>query len=171
MWGILPIYWKMLNKISPSEILINRIIWSFISLFILNTFFIKKDIKLILFNKKNRIVVFMTGLVVSINWGIFIYAIGAGKTVEASFGYYINPIVSIIFGILLHSIEMPLSAIYDIPHGKGMGIVIPAYLELFADVMPERWAKLARRCFDVTETDDLKAAKLLPEKVKEWFKL
>ncbi|MBZ4683342.1 MAG: alcohol dehydrogenase [Fusobacteriaceae bacterium] len=51
-----------------------------------------------------------------------------------------------------------------------MGIVIPAYLELFADVMPERWAKLARRCFDVIETDDLKAAKLLPEKVKEWFK-
>lgn len=72
--------------------------------------------------------------------------------------------------IPMHSIEMPLSAIYDLPHGRGMTIVIPPYLELMADVMPARWAKLARRCFDVTEQDDVKAAKMLSGKVVEWFK-
>lgn len=72
--------------------------------------------------------------------------------------------------IPMHSIEMPLSAIYDLPHGRGMAIVIPPYLELFADVMPARWAKLARRCFGVTEQDDIKAAKMLAPKVTEWFK-
>lgn len=72
--------------------------------------------------------------------------------------------------IPMHSIEMPLSAVYDLPHGRGMGIVMPPYLELMADVMPARWAKLARRCFDVTETNDLKAAKLLSVKVTEWLK-
>jgi len=72
--------------------------------------------------------------------------------------------------IPMHSIEMPLSGVYDLPHGRGMTIVIPPYLELFADVMPERWAKLARRCFGVTEEDDEKAAKLLSVKVVEWFK-
>jgi len=72
--------------------------------------------------------------------------------------------------IPMHSIEMPLSAIYDLPHGKGMTIVIPLYLELMADVMPARWAKLARRCFNVTEQDDLKAAKMLAPKVTEWLK-
>jgi alcohol dehydrogenase YqhD (iron-dependent ADH family) len=72
--------------------------------------------------------------------------------------------------IPMHSIEMPLSAIYDLPHGRGMTIVMPPYLELMADVMPERWAKLARRCFDVTEPDDAKAAKMLAPKVVEWFK-
>jgi alcohol dehydrogenase YqhD (iron-dependent ADH family) len=72
--------------------------------------------------------------------------------------------------IPMHSIEMPLSAIYDLPHGRGMTIVIPPYLELMADVMPARWAKLARRCFDVTEQDDVKAAKMLSVKVTEWLK-
>ncbi|WP_320048136.1 iron-containing alcohol dehydrogenase [uncultured Ilyobacter sp.] len=72
--------------------------------------------------------------------------------------------------IPMHSIEMPLSAIYDLPHGRGMTIVIPPYLELMADVLPHRWAKLARRCFDVTEQDDLKAAKMLSGKVVEWLK-
>jgi len=72
--------------------------------------------------------------------------------------------------IPMHSIEMPLSAHYDLPHGRGMVIVIPAYLEYMADVLPHRWAKLARRCFGVVETDDNKAAKLLPVKVVEWFK-
>ncbi len=72
--------------------------------------------------------------------------------------------------IPMHSVEMPLSAIYDLPHGRGMTIVIPPYLELMSDVMPERWAKLARRCFGVTEQDDQVAAKMLSGKVVEWFK-
>jgi alcohol dehydrogenase YqhD (iron-dependent ADH family) len=72
--------------------------------------------------------------------------------------------------IPMHSIEMPLSAIYDLPHGRGMTIVMPPYLEVMAEVLPARWAKLARRCFDVTEKDDLKAAKMLSGKVIEWFK-
>lgn len=72
--------------------------------------------------------------------------------------------------IPMHSIEMPLSAIYDLPHGRGMTIVIPPYLELMSDVMPERWAKLARRCFGVTEEDDAVAAKMLSGKVVEWLK-
>jgi alcohol dehydrogenase YqhD (iron-dependent ADH family) len=72
--------------------------------------------------------------------------------------------------IPMHSVEMPLSAIYDLPHGRGMTIVVPPYLELMADVMPARWAKLARRCFGVTEQDDQKAAKMLAPKVVEWLK-
>lgn len=72
--------------------------------------------------------------------------------------------------IPMHSIEMPLSAIYDLPHGRGMTIVIPPYLELMSDVMPARWAKLARRCFNVTEQDDIKAAKMLSGAVVEWLK-
>ncbi len=72
--------------------------------------------------------------------------------------------------IPMHSIEMPLSGIYDLAHGRGMTVVMPAYLELMADTLPARWAKLARRCFDVTEADDAVAAKMLSVKVTEWFK-
>ncbi|ASI35340.1 alcohol dehydrogenase (plasmid) [Exiguobacterium sp. N4-1P] len=72
--------------------------------------------------------------------------------------------------IPMHSIEMPLSAVYDLPHARGMTIIIPPYLKVMAEAMPARWAKLARRCFGVTEEDDLKAAKLLSVKVVEWLK-
>lgn len=72
--------------------------------------------------------------------------------------------------IPMHSIEMPLSAHYDMPHGHGMGIVMPAYMEYFADKLPHRWAKLARRCFDVTAENDLDAANQLAPAVREWFK-
>ncbi|MFI3163180.1 MAG: iron-containing alcohol dehydrogenase [Bacillota bacterium] len=72
--------------------------------------------------------------------------------------------------IPMHSIEMPLSGIYDLAHGRGMTIVMPPYLELMADVLPARWAKLARRCFDVTEKDDAVAAKMLAVEVTKWFK-
>ncbi|MFI3172073.1 MAG: iron-containing alcohol dehydrogenase [Eubacteriales bacterium] len=72
--------------------------------------------------------------------------------------------------IPMHSIEMPLSGIYDLAHGRGMTVVMPAYLELMSDVMPARWAKLARRCFGVVEADDNKAAKMLSVEVTKWFK-
>lgn len=72
--------------------------------------------------------------------------------------------------IPMHSMEMPLSAHYDLPHGRGMAVVIPPYLEYFAEKLPNRWAKLARRVFGVTEADDVAAAKLLAPKVIEWFK-
>ncbi|KMT66709.1 iron-containing alcohol dehydrogenase [Catenovulum maritimum] len=72
--------------------------------------------------------------------------------------------------IPMHSIEMPLSAHYDLPHARGMVVVIPAYFEHMAASLPHRFAKLARRCFGVTESDDLAAAQLLHVKVREWFK-
>lgn len=70
----------------------------------------------------------------------------------------------------LQYLEMPLSARYDLPYGRGMVVIIVAYLAFFADVLPERWAKLARRCFGVTEQDDIKAAAMLSGEVARWFK-
>jgi alcohol dehydrogenase YqhD (iron-dependent ADH family) len=72
--------------------------------------------------------------------------------------------------IPIHFIEHQLSGHFDISHGKGIAIIIPHYLRHFVFAKPERWARLARRCFDVTETDDLKAAEQLAVKVEEWFR-
>lgn len=88
----------------------------------------------------------------------------------ASFGWSGLQALGRTGSIPMHSIEMPLSAHYDLPHGRGMIVVIPPYLEHMADALPHRWAKLARRCFGVTEADDAVAAKLLHVKVIEWFK-
>ncbi len=72
--------------------------------------------------------------------------------------------------IPIHFIEHQLSGHFDISHGKGIAIIIPHYLRYFVDAKPERWAKLARRVFGVTETDDAKAAALLADRVEEWFR-
>jgi alcohol dehydrogenase YqhD (iron-dependent ADH family) len=72
--------------------------------------------------------------------------------------------------IPIHFIEHQLSGHYDISHGRGMALVLPAYLDYFAEVKPDRWAKLARRIFGVTEENDLKAAKQLSLEVASWIK-
>ncbi|MDC7235397.1 MAG: iron-containing alcohol dehydrogenase [Spirochaetales bacterium] len=72
--------------------------------------------------------------------------------------------------IPIHFIEHQMSGHFDISHGKGIAVVIPPYLAYFADARPDRWAKLARRCFDVVEADDNKAAAMLAPRVTEWFK-
>jgi alcohol dehydrogenase YqhD (iron-dependent ADH family) len=72
--------------------------------------------------------------------------------------------------IPIHFIEHQLSAHYELSHGRGMTILLPSYLAKFADAKPERWAKLARRCFGVTEPDDAKAAQALSGAVADWLR-
>jgi len=72
--------------------------------------------------------------------------------------------------IPIHFIEHQLSAHYPMSHGRGMTILLPGYLEHFADAAPARWAKLARRCFGVTAKDDGKAARALAPAVADWLR-
>jgi len=71
--------------------------------------------------------------------------------------------------IPIHFIEHQVSGHYDISHGRGMALLIPAYLNHFADARPERWAKLARRIFNVNEDNDLDAARALGAAVAKWL--
>lgn len=72
--------------------------------------------------------------------------------------------------IPIHFIEHQLSAHYPLSHGRGMTILLPGYLDHFADAAPARWAKLARRCFGVTDQDDASAAKKLSGAVADWLR-
>jgi len=72
--------------------------------------------------------------------------------------------------IPIHFIEHQLSAYYPLSHGRGMTIILPPYLAHFADALPHRWAKLARRVFGVVESDDRKAAHMLAPAVVVWLK-
>lgn len=72
--------------------------------------------------------------------------------------------------IPIHFIEHQISGHYDISHGRGMAILLPAFLDYFAGTRAERWAKLARRVFGVAAGDDLKAAKELSGEVVAWLK-
>lgn len=105
LWGILPVYWKALELVSPFEILSSRFMWSCVFVFLLIIFHKKwplfaKEVKQVFSNVKTGAAMVATGITISFNWGTFIWAVNNGHIVETSMGYYINPLVSILFAVV-----------------------------------------------------------------------
>lgn len=101
-WGLLPIYWKALKVVPAREILPHRIIWSFIFLALFNG--LKKRWPLIRQTYSigaNRFSSLISALIIGTNWFIFIWAVNADHLVEISMGYYINPLLSVLLGIIV----------------------------------------------------------------------
>lgn len=105
LWGILPVYWKALEFVSPFEILSSRFMWSCVFVFLLIIFQKKwllftKEVKQVFSNVKTGAAMVAAGITISFNWGTFIWAVNNGHIVETSMGYYINPLVSILFAVV-----------------------------------------------------------------------
>ncbi|MED3960876.1 EamA family transporter RarD [Niallia taxi] len=104
-WGLLPIYWKLLQGLGAIEILANRVLWSFVFMVFLMLVTKKwKELTTLLCsfkaNKKQGFMLFLASLLVSCNWFIYIWAVNAGQIIETSIGYYINPLVSVLLGMI-----------------------------------------------------------------------
>ena len=106
LWGFLPIYWKLLQDVPAGEILANRIIWSF--LFMLAVILLSrkwrlfvKECKLIVRDKRKLIGISLASVMISLNWLTYIWAVNNDHVIQASLGYYINPLVSILLGIIV----------------------------------------------------------------------
>lgn len=105
LWGILPVYWKALELVSPFEILSSRFMWSCVFVFLLIIFQKKwplfaKEVKQVFSNVKTGAAMAAADITISFNWGTFIWAVNNGHIVETSMGYYINPLVSILFAVV-----------------------------------------------------------------------
>lgn len=105
LWGILPVYWKALELVSPFEILSSRFMWSCVFVLLLIIFQKKwllfaKEVKQVFSNVKTGAAMAAAGITISFNWGTFIWAVNKGHIVETSMGYYINPLVSILFAVV-----------------------------------------------------------------------
>lgn len=105
LWGILPIYWKLLQHVPALEILANRFIWSAVFVFFLllvtGKFKVFLSETAAVFSKfKTGTAMLAAAVTISFNWGIFIWAVEEGRIVESSMGYYINPLVSVLFGMV-----------------------------------------------------------------------
>ena len=101
MWGLLPIYWKLLQSVPAHEILCHRMTWSLLVTFCLLP--VMGDLKTFFgFFKQGRkfLYFFLTAAILSINWMLYIWAVNSGYILEASLGYYINPLVSVCFGVV-----------------------------------------------------------------------
>ena len=105
LWGILPIYWKLIDEVPALEILAHRVIWSFIFVLIIVLILKRKLLKnffqVQMAQKKTWLGLLLASLFISLNWFTYIYAVNTNHIVEASLGYYINPLVAVLLGVFV----------------------------------------------------------------------
>jgi len=102
IWGSLPIYWRWLDRATAYEILANRGIWSLMVCLIFLAFQkqLRSTFKLIR-NVKTFFILLTSSFLLTLNWGIYIWAVSVDRVVEASLGYYMTPLVVVCFGVLV----------------------------------------------------------------------
>ena len=101
-WGVIGvIYFKYISFAGPIEVVIHRCVWTSAVLILTTFFFSKWNIFFqIILNKKKLVLLFFSGLLIFINWATWIYAVGTEKIIDASFGYFIMPILSVFLGYI-----------------------------------------------------------------------
>ncbi len=101
LWGLLPLYWKLVKALSPYQIFSHRVVWSLVFMMVLLLFSrqLTAFIKLIQ-QPKMWLKVLGPAVFISINWLVYIWSVNSGYVIEASLGYFINPLVLTIFGSL-----------------------------------------------------------------------
>lgn len=105
IWGVFPLYWKLLVHVDSLEVLVSRVIWSFVFtiiflLIIKQRKLLIEDLKSLWSNKKLFVSLLAASFVISCNWFLYIYAVNNNHVVDASLGYYINPLITVVFGML-----------------------------------------------------------------------
>jgi chloramphenicol-sensitive protein RarD len=100
LWGIFPVYWKLLSAIPSIHILAFRVLLSLPLVSII--LFAQKKTSWLKFYRDRRKALLLTfaSLIITFNWGLYILAVNSGHTVDTSLGYYINPLISILFGLI-----------------------------------------------------------------------
>lgn len=101
VWGLLPLYWKALHLVPPFQILVHRILWCFLILCLLLT--VSRgwpSVRAVLMSRKKRNLCLLTAVIIGANWLTYIWAINSNHIVETSLGYYINPLLSVLLGVV-----------------------------------------------------------------------
>jgi len=101
IWGLSPFYWKALGAVPALEIIVHRIIWSFV--FLLPLVFLQrrwKEFIDVVTNRRMLIILLSTGILVGCNWLLYIWAVNNDHLLQASLGYYINPLVNVVLGVI-----------------------------------------------------------------------
>jgi chloramphenicol-sensitive protein RarD len=101
MWGLLPVYWKALQSVPSQEILAHRVFWSFV--FVSLLLGRKKrwaEFRWTFRSPRNRWVCILTAAIIGSNWFIYIWAINHDHIVDSSLGYFINPLITVLLGVI-----------------------------------------------------------------------
>ena len=115
-WGFLGvIYFEYVSFIGHIELVVHRCLWTFIMLVITTTFFSKWKIFFkIISDKKKLVSLFISGFLIFLNWAVWIYAVATERIIDASFGYFIMPILSVLLGYIFFQEKLNKKRIFSI---------------------------------------------------------
>jgi len=129
MWGVFPIYWKLLREVPALQVIGHRITWSFI-LFILFILLTNQwdHFRSAVLTPKTLGIYAIAGILLTVNWLVYVWGVNAGFIVETSLGYFINPLLSVLLGVLfLHARLRPAQWIPVILATLGVTYLSVAY--------------------------------------------
>ena len=115
-WGFIGvIYFQYVSFIGPIELVVHRCIWTAVMLILTTTFLSRWKIffKIILI-KRNLIALFFSGFLIFINWAVWIYAVATERIIDASFGYFMMPILSVMLGYIFFKEKLNKKRIFSI---------------------------------------------------------
>jgi chloramphenicol-sensitive protein RarD len=110
LWGLFPLYIKQVSHVSAVEVVVHRSVWSLVFVFALLAALRRLGwLKAALTDRHTLTVFAASAVLLAVNWGVYVWAVAAGRIVDASLGYFINPLVNVLLGVLvLHERPRPL---------------------------------------------------------------
>jgi len=138
LWGFLPLFLKLVDHVPAGEVVAHRILWSIpIAGAVLIALGRTADIKAAIRSPRTLALAALTATLISVNWGIYVWAIAVGRTVEGALGYYINPLMSVALGaIFLGERLKPVQLV-------AVGLAVAAVLVLTVEAGGMPWISLA----------------------------
>ncbi|WP_153505224.1 EamA family transporter RarD [Cumulibacter manganitolerans] len=104
IWGLFPLYWRSLAPSTPFELLAHRVVWAVVWVALVLLVIRRWHEVLAAFrDRRTALVLVAASIAIGVNWGMFIYGVNVGRTVEVSLGYYVNPLVSVLLGVWFFS--------------------------------------------------------------------
>ena len=138
-WGFIGVlYFEYVSFIGHIELVVHRCLWTAVMLIITTTFLAKWNTFLIIIsNKKNLLFLFFSGLLIFINWAVWIYAVATERIIDASFGYFIMPIISVLLGYIFFSEKLNKKRIFSI-----FLVLISIFILIFFNLKSLPWVGL-----------------------------
>jgi chloramphenicol-sensitive protein RarD len=102
LWGVFPLYWPLLEPAGAVEILAHRILWSLVTVVLVVLVLRRTDrVRAVFADPRARLILFCAAAVISVNWFGYIWGVNNGRVVETSLGYFINPLVTVLMGVVV----------------------------------------------------------------------
>lgn len=137
LWGTFPLYWRLLEPSGAIELLAHRVVWSLVTMVVILVAWRRTaQLKALLGDRRKLILLSVAAVVISVNWGGYIWGVTNGRVVETSLGYFINPLVTVLMGVLI------LGERLRRPQWVAMGIAFVAVIVLTIDYGRLPWVAL-----------------------------